>query len=183
MHRLSRVTFVLGLGLCGLGVLSAAHPILAQDGGKPLTPADGHTIHVTAPHMMNGKEMGPFHHYCKPVSDTVIECLVYDSADPKALLRQVEYFVAKSVTTANVPLATWNRFYHDHAIEIAGGRVKILDASDAEAKQIAAIAAKTDGIVFSLWPDGATVPDGTVQHPQAVGHKPMTEAQYTSATR
>jgi hypothetical protein len=178
MHRFARVTFAFGLGLCGLGLFVVTHPLLAQGSAKAPTPADGHTIHVTAPHSMNGKVMGPFHHYCKPVSDTVIECLVYDSDDPKALLRQVEYFVAKSVTTANVPLATWNRFYHDHAVEIAGGRVKILDATDAEAKQIAAIAAKTDGIVFSLWPDGAKAPDGTVEHPQAVGHQPMTEAQY-----
>lgn len=183
MTRFARLTFTLGLGLCGLGVFAAARPTLAQGGARPLTPADGHTIHVTAPHVMNGKVMGPFHHYCKPVSDTVIECLVYDSADPKALLRQVEYFVAKSVTTAHVPLATWNRLYHDHRVEIAGGRVKILDASDAEAKQIAEIAAGTDGIIFSLWPDGAMVPDGTVEHPQAVGHTPMTEAQYRSATR
>jgi hypothetical protein len=45
------------------------------------------------------------------------------------------------------------------------------------------VAAKTDGIIFSLWPDGAKVPDGTVEHPQAVGHTPMTAAQYTSPTR
>jgi len=28
---------------------------------KP-TPADGHTIHVTAPHLIDGKVRGPFHH-------------------------------------------------------------------------------------------------------------------------
>src|SRR6185312_1488796 len=28
------------------------------------TPADGYTVHVTAPHVVNGKVMGPFHHYC-----------------------------------------------------------------------------------------------------------------------
>lgn len=183
MNRLSRVTFAIGLALSGVGVFLTTNPILAQGGAKTLTPADGHTIHVTAPHIMNGKEMGPFHHYCKPVSDAVIECLIYDSDDPKALLRQVEYFVAKSVTTANVPLATWNTFYHDHGIEIAGGRVKVLDATDAEAKQIADLASKTDGIIFSLWPDGATAPTGQVEHPQAVGHTPMTAAQYKNPKR
>jgi hypothetical protein len=183
LNRLSRITFALGLALCGIGVYLTANPILAQAGTAKLTPADGHTIHVTAPHIMNGKEMGPFHHYCKPVSDTIIECLIYDSDDPKALLKQVEYFVAKSVTTANVPLATWNQFYHDHGIEIAGGRVKVLDATDAQTKQIVDIASKTDGIIFSLWPDGAKAPNGTVQHPQAVGHTAMTEAQYKNPKR
>lgn len=44
---------------------------------KP-TPADGHTIHVTAPHLIDGKVRGPFHHYCKVVSeDPFIECLLY----------------------------------------------------------------------------------------------------------
>jgi hypothetical protein len=160
-----------------------ARPLLAQP-GKRLTPADGHTIHVTAPHILDGKVMGPFHHYCKPVSDTVLECLIYDSDDPKALLTQVEYFIAKSVTTPNVPLDVWNKLYHDHAIEIAGGRVKVLDATDAETKQIVEIASKTDGIVFSLWqPEGAKAPLGEVKHPQAVGHVAMTDAQYRNPNR
>jgi hypothetical protein len=183
MNKISRYMLALGIGLTAVGLFLTARPMLAQTGAKKMSPADGHTIHVTAPHMLNGKEMGPFHHYCKPVSDTVIECLIYDNDDPKALLKQVEYFVAKSVTTASVPLQTWNTYYHDHAIEIAGGRVKVLDATDAQAKQIVDIANKTDGIVFSLWPEGAAAPNGTVQHPQAVGHKPMTDAQYKNPKR
>src|SRR5713226_333128 len=86
------------------------------------TPADGHTIHVLAPHKIDGKVMGPYHHYCKAVSDDVLECLIYESTDAKALLKQVEYFVAKTVSRPNVPLATWNKYYHDHAVEIATGR-------------------------------------------------------------
>ncbi len=140
------------------------------------TPADGHTIHVLAPHLLDGKVMGPYHHYCKPVSDTILECLVYESTDPKALLKQVEYFVAKSVSRAVIPLATWNRFYHDHAVEIAGGRVQILDATPDEAKKLAETAAQTDGIIFHLWwPDDAKAPSGVVKHAQAVGHKPRTK--------
>jgi len=169
--------------LAGLALGLVARPSLGQE-GKKLSPADGHTIHVVAPHILDGKVMGPFHHYCKAVSDTVIECLIYDSDDPKALLTQVEYFVAKSVTTPNVPLDVWNKYYHDHALEIAGGRVKVLDASEADTKKIVEIASKTDGIVFSLWqPDGSKAPLGEVKHPQAVGHKPMTEAEYKSPTR
>jgi Protein of unknown function (DUF1264) len=183
MNTVSRCCVMLGLALTGFGLVLAARPSLVPAGPK-LTPADGHTIHVVAPHILEGKIMGPFHHYCKPVSDTVLECLIYDSEDPKAILTQVEYFIAKSVTTPNVPLNVWNRFYHDHAIEIAGGRVKVLDATDAEAKRIVDVASKTDGIVFSLWqPEGAKAPLGEVKHPQAVGHVPMTEAQYKDPKR
>ncbi len=93
----------------------------AQPQEKPRTPADGHEIHVLAPHKMDSKVMGPYHHYCKAVSSEVLECLIYESTEPNALLKQVEYFVAKSVSRTNVPLETWNKFYHDHAVEIATG--------------------------------------------------------------
>jgi len=140
------------------------------------TPADGHTIHVLAPHQIDGKVMGPYHHYCKAVSDDVLECLIYESTDAKALLKQVEYFVAKTVSRPNVPLATWNKYYHDHAVEIATGRVQILDAAPDEAKKLADAAAQTDGIIFHLWwPDNAKAPNGEVKHPQSVGHKPRTK--------
>jgi hypothetical protein len=151
-------------------------PFRSQEAAKKATPADGHTIHVTAPHMVDGHEMGPYHHYCKPISAEVLQCLIYDSDEPNALLKQIEYFVAKSVSRPNVPLKTWNKYYHDHAVEIAGGRVKVLDVSDEEAKKIAETAAQTDGIIFHLWwPDKAKAPDGTVKHAQAVGHKPRKE--------
>lgn len=148
---------------------------------KPRTPADGHDIHVSAPHMVNGHVMGPYHHYCKAVSPDVLECLIYDSTDPHALLKQVEYFVAKGVSRSNVSLETWNKFYHDHAVEIATGRVKVLDRSPEEAKKIAEAAAKTDGIIFHLWwPDDARAPSGEVLHPQAVGHENLTAAEYNA---
>ena len=164
------------------GLLLAGGLLFSQ--AKKPSPADGHTIHVLAPHVVEGKVMGPYHHYCKSVSDTLLECLIYESTDPKAVLVQVEYFVAKSVTTANVPLDTWNKFYHDHKIEVASGRVQVLDASPEEAKKIADAAAKTDGIIFHLWwPDGAKAPNGEVKHPQSVSHKPITMAEYKSPTR
>ena len=164
------------------GLLLAGNLLFGQ-ARKP-TPADGHEIHVLAPHMVEGKVMGPYHHYCKSVSETVLECLIYESTDPKALLVQVEYFIAKSVTSANVPLDTWNKYYHDHAVEIASGRVQVLDASPDEAKKIAEAAAKTDGIIFHLWwPHGAKAPNGDVKHPQSFGHKPITMGEYKSPTR
>jgi len=156
----------------------AAAAVVPQE-AKKLTPADGHDIHVVAPHTIDGKVLGPYHHYCKPISDAVIECLIYESTDEKALLTQVEYFVMKNVSRPNVPLATWNKYYHDHALEIATGRVQVLDRSPEEAKKIADLAAQTDGIIFHLWwPHDAKAPSGIVKHPQAVGHKNMTAAEY-----
>src|SRR5919112_4712338 len=130
------------------------------------TPAQGYAIHGIAPHKFeDGSVHGPYHHYCKPVSPEVIQCLLFESTDPNALLTDIEYFVAKSVTRAHVPLETWNKYYHDHEVEIATGRVQVLDMPEAQAKEVAAIAAKTDGIIFHLWPDGAKAPNGEVGHP------------------
>jgi len=178
VKQLGVVILLVG-ALAGVSAFSArpkAAGVNAGQEAKKLTPADGHDIHVTAPHMVNGHVMGPYHHYCKAVSETVLECLIYDSTEPNALLKQIEYFVAKPVARANVPLDTWNKFYHDHAVEIATGRVQVLDRSPEEAKKIAEAAAQTDGIIFHLWwPDDAKAPSGEVLHPQAVGHKPRTQ--------
>jgi len=174
-YKYGFLTTLLISGVLALGSRSAS----PQE--KPRTPADGHDIHVLAPHKMDGKVMGPYHHYCKPVSSDVLECLIYESTEPNALLKQVEYFVAKNVSRSNVSLETWNKFYHDHTVEIATGRVQVLDRSPEEAKKIAEAASQTDGIIFHLWlPDDAKAPNGTVGHPQSVGHKELTAKEYTA---
>ena len=98
--------------------------VIAAAPGRNLvspTPADGHSIHVLAPHVINGHEQGPYHHYCKVISsEPVIECLIYTSTDTMARLTQIEYIVAKTITrTRLISLAEWNRNWHDHAQEIA----------------------------------------------------------------
>ncbi len=159
-----------------LAAISIPANLTSLPPAPPPTPADGHTIHVSAPHVVEGKIMGPYHHYCKAISAELLECLIYESTEPNAVMTQVEYFVAKTVSRPNVPLATWNKYYHDHAVEIATGRVQVLDVSPEEAKKIAAVAAQTDGIIFHLWwPMNAKAPNGEVKHPQSVGHKPRTE--------
>jgi hypothetical protein len=160
------------IGALGLVLLTAA-PALAED--RKVGPADGFTIHVMAPHKFeDGTVHGPYHHYCKGISPEILQCLLFESTDPNALLTDIEYFVAKPIAR-ELPLNVWNQFYHDHEVEIATGRVQVLDMPEAKAKEIAAAAAKTDGIIFHLWPKGAPAPTGEVGHPQSVGHKPRTQ--------
>ncbi len=159
-----------------LAAISIPANLTSLPPAPPPTPADGHTIHVSAPHVVEGKIMGPYHHYCKAISAELLECLIYESTEPNAVMTQVEYFVAKTVSRPNVPLTAWNKYYHDHAEEIATGHVQVLDVSPEEAKKIAATAAQTDGIIFHLWwPMNAKAPNGEVKHPQSVGHKPRTK--------
>ncbi len=172
--------------LLGMLLVAMVVSLLAQNSEKPdtssvsKTPADGYTVHVTAKHLVNGLEMGPFHHYCKVMTDDpVITCQIYDSADPHDMMSQVEFIVAKKLTRPVVPLAEWNKNWHDHAIEIGTGNVKVLDVSEDKAKQIADLVATTDGIIYSFEFDKTRkVPTGKIFHAQAVGHKPLTAQEY-----
>jgi len=148
-----------------------------------LTPADGFTIHVTAPHMLSGHAMGPVHHYCKVIApDPIIQCLLTDTADPNAPLTGIEYIIAKKVTRSLVTLGTWNANFHDHKEEIATGRVQVLDMPADEAKKVADLVATTDGIIFHLWPMGDRIPTGTVEIGQSVGHRLLSREEYARSS-
>jgi hypothetical protein len=151
----------------------------------PKTPTDGHSIHVVAPHVVNGKVMGPYHHYCKVLSpEPVIECLIYASTDSGARLEQVEYIIAKSITrNGSVRLADWNKDWHDHKQEIETGRVQVLDLSPDEAKKVAELISTTDEIIFHLWSDDEKVPSGRVVIPQSVGHVNLTESELKNGAK
>ena len=144
----------------------------------PQSPAEGYNVHVLAPHVVNGKVMGPFHHYCKVISpEPQIVCLIYNNTDPNSMLTQVEYIMAKSLTRPNVSLADWNKYWHDHTMEIATGRVQVLDLPPDKAKAVADLVSTTDGIIYNFDFTGK-LPNGHVTMAQSVGHKPMPAAEY-----
>lgn len=164
--------------ILGVAALIAAQPVVAQE-TAPASPAVGYDVHVTAPHVVNGVTMGPYHHYCKVLSpEPVIQCLVYSSNDPKARLEQVEYIIAKSITRHRVSLGNWNKNWHDHAQEIATGRVQVQDLPADKAKEVADLVATTDGIIFHLWSPDESVPSGHVMIAQSVGHVNLTRAEF-----
>jgi hypothetical protein len=139
------------------------------------SPAAGYNIHIIAPHRHeDGTVHGPYHHYCKVVKTEVMQCMIFTSTAPNAELVEIEYFIDKKLVRSNVTLQQWNRHYHDHAAEVASGSVQVLDTTAVQAKQIAAAASKTDGIIFHLWPIDSKVPNGDVSFPTAISHKPVT---------
>jgi len=130
MKRVLRSVFIVGvLSFAVLGFMVTP----AISGG----PTDGFDIHVQAPHMMaDGTVGGPYHHYCKGVQGgEVLQCLIFESTKADAKLVAVEYFIEKNLARKNVPLIQWNRAFHDHEVEIAGGRVVILDPKDPEGQK------------------------------------------------
>lgn len=180
--KLKKTTLLVTLALCtlivGAWVVQNSQEKEASS-SQPPRPADGYTIHVTAPHVVGGKVMGPYHHYCRVLSpEPVIECLCYQSSDPGTRLEQVEYIISKSITrTGAVSLADWNKNWHDHKQEIATGRVEVHDLPADKSKEVADLVATTDGIIFHLWSDGEKVPSGRVMIAQSVGHVNLTQAE------
>lgn len=153
-----------------LAGLLASSPLLAQE----RSPAAGFDIHILAPHRHeDGTVHGPYHHYCKAIKPEVMQCMIFMSTDPNAELVEIEYFIDQKLVRRNVTLAQWNAHYHDHAAEIASGSVQVLEQSPKRTREIAAAAAKTDGIIFHLWPMGAKVPNGEVSFPTAISHQPV----------
>lgn len=160
-------------------LLLLVFPGAAAGQEAPATPGDGYTIHVTAPHLIGDRLVDPMHHYCKVISDApMITCLMFESNEPNAQLVGIEYIAAKSVVRNEVPLADWNRDWHDHAVEIESGVVKLPGMPEEDAAKTAALVSGTDGIVFMTWPHGATVPDGKVVIAQAISHNLLTPAEY-----
>ncbi|HBP89501.1 MAG: DUF1264 domain-containing protein [Nitrospira sp.] len=172
MRHSIRTMFMMGaLSLLAMGCMTT--PAMSE--GK--SPTDGYDIHIQAPHMMaDGTVGGPYHHYCKGISDELLQCQLYESTDPNAKLVAIEYFIAKDLARKNVPLVQWNRAFHDHQVEIDTGRVQILDVEDpAKVKALAEAAGKTDGVIFHLWGKDQVVPDGAVSIPTSLGHVFRTE--------
>lgn len=162
-----RVLWSVPLTLAVASVAAMGWPTPAGAGSP--SPATGYDIHVQAPHVhQDGTLGGPYHHYCKGISDKILQCLIFESTDPKAPLVAVEYFVAKDLSR-KLPAIKWHRHFHDHKVEIATGRVQVLEPAD-QAKEIAEAASGTDGVIYHLWQKGQEFPDGTVTFPQSVGH-------------
>lgn len=163
----------------GDGYTAASDAEQAQEAAAPASPADGFDIHVMAPHVVNGEVMGPYHHYCKVISpEPIIQCILFESVLADAPMTEVEYIVAKSLTRNLVDREEWNVAWHDHAVEIASGRVQVLDMSDADAQAIVDVVMTTDGLIFHMWPAGSDIPTGEVSIAQAISHTALDQAEW-----
>jgi len=176
-----RTSFSPASAICAAFVLLLLAPSAGAQGNPPASPAEGYTVHVLAPHLVDGKAMGPYHHYCKVIApDPQIVCLIYESTEPNAMLMQVEYIMAKKLTRPRVSRESWNKYWHDHTVEIASGRVKVLDLPPDKAKEVADLVSTTDGMIVHVYmKDG--LPTGKTSIAQAVGHKPLSEAAYRAS--
>ena len=167
--KLSKVIFLSLIMISMTAACATAGDKMAEK--APPSPLDGYTIHVSAPHVMDGEVIGPFHHYCKPINDDIIQCILFESTEPNARMTEVEYMVSKKLARKVIPEWSHKQNWHDHKQEIETGRVAVHYPVDKETvDKIVNHVADTDGIIFHLWPHGAPIPDGSVGIAQSVGH-------------
>ena len=115
LHRIASTLLPLALALAACAPAEDTEPA-AEAEPAPQTeqeasgsPAVGYDIHVTAPHVVHGEVMGPFHHYCKVISpEPIIQCILFETTDPAAPMTEVEYIVAKSITRDRISREEWN---------------------------------------------------------------------------
>ncbi len=171
MTKSNSTTTTLGL-VAGLAFVIVSALYTGAHAEEPANgPLAGYTIHVSAPHVMNGEMVGPMEHYCKAINDEIIQCVLFDGTGPDAKLTEIEYMISKKLVRKHTPEWKWELNWHDHQQEVDTGRVAILNPTDKKAQaQVVNTVAKTDGIIFHLWPDNAPIPDGSVMIPQSVGH-------------
>lgn len=127
MIRTLRIASVLSFTVFSMGTALAQDnaPVpAAQAAEKKPSLADGFNLHVMAPHKFeDGPSQTPHDQYCKALSPEVLLCLLFESNDPNARFTDVEYFASKPVSREHRPLKPWNKYDHDHEVEIATGRV------------------------------------------------------------
>jgi hypothetical protein len=98
------------------------------------------------------------YHYCKPVSDEVNQCVLYDGTGPDARLIGVEYLVSDSLYQ-KMP-ADEKLYWHDHKYEVDAGLLRSLTQSGDEEKKTLAAVRPLWGKVYHTWASGQSYPSG-----------------------
>jgi hypothetical protein len=98
------------------------------------------------------------YHYCKPVSDEVSQCVLYDGTGPDAKLIGIEYLVSEALYQ-KMP-AEEKVYWHDHKYEVDAGLLKSLTQSGEDEKKTLGAVRTLYGKVFHTWATGKTYPSG-----------------------
>lgn len=97
-------------------------------------------------------------HYCKPVSEEVAQCVLYDGTGPDARLIGIEYLVSDRIYQG-MP-AEEKSYWHDHKHEVDAGLLKSLTQTGDEEKKTLAAVRPLWGKVYHTWASGKTYPAG-----------------------
>ena len=132
-----------------LGVL-VSRPHMQQAGAATTNPPSaGWNLHIDAQKHFPGHPDEIAHHWCKPVSNGLIECQIYNSDAPDAQLVAVETIVQPGVYKAYP--ASEQALWHWHKTEIAKVNATLPDTPPDQAKKIVDQISPTYGKIYTLW--------------------------------
>jgi hypothetical protein len=98
------------------------------------------------------------YHFCKPLNDSVVQCLLYDGTGPNARLIGIEYLVSDAIYRS-MPEEE-RAYWHDHEHEVDARLIRSLtQTGDEEAATLAKVRTLR-GKVFHTWVSGSTYPEG-----------------------
>lgn len=115
-------------------------------------PSDNFTLHIDAKKHFTSDPQIIAHHYCKTVSDGLIECQLYDSDAEDAKLVGVETIV--NTETYNKFSNTEKTLWHYHKVEIPKVEATLPDLPPEEAAKIVKNLEETYGKLYILWDPG-----------------------------
>jgi hypothetical protein len=132
--------------------VARTHPAAAV--AASINPTQGYTIHIDAEkHFGAANSTEVAHHWCKPVSGGMLECMIFDGDAADARLVEVETIVKPGVYKTFSPKE--QALWHYHKVEIPKVNAKMPDATAEETKATVASLTETYGKVFMLWDPAA----------------------------
>ena len=138
--------------LSDVAIADKATKAMKPEATMAMKPNEGWALHVDAKmHFPNMPEMIA-HHYCKPVSGGLTECLLFDSDMPDARLVGIEVIVSAEIYKkfSKKEKALW----HYHKTEIPKVGATLPEHSPEEAAKIVKSMEETYGKVYLLWDPG-----------------------------
>lgn len=149
--------FVFVLAVCaafGFGMM-LPRPHFNAAAAASAGPTQGWNLHIDAEkHFGDAHPAEIAHHWCKPVSNGLTECQIYNSDAPDAQLVAVETIVAPAAYKA-FP-AQEQAMWHYHKDEIPKVNARLPDLSPAEAKKVVESISDSYGKVWVLYDPMAT---------------------------
>jgi Protein of unknown function (DUF1264) len=98
------------------------------------------------------------YHFCRPLSDDISQCLLYDGTGPDARLIGTEYLVSDAVYQ-KMP-SEEKAYWHDHKYEVDAGLLRSLTQNGDEEKATLAKVRTLWGKIYHTWVSGQSYPRG-----------------------
>lgn len=99
-------------------------------------------------------------HYCQPVNEDLIQCVVYDGNTKGAHLIGLEHIISDKAFQALPPAE--KKFWHPHDGEVSSGMLDLPGLPDQQKKDLLKMISTTHGKTWHVWEPGRDkIPMGT----------------------